>query len=278
MIKNLLIFLTLTFAISLFSCKTNTKSADVELARVYDHYLYLVDLEQAIPQNIHGKDSLLFVQEYINNWIVNELVIVQAENNLAEEKKDFEEELKEYRNSLLVYNYERMLVNQKLDTLVSDVEIKEFYDKRKSEFPLANSHLRFIYGEISNDSKKLKKVRKFFYGNKEGVYDSLINCFDLCSEQSQSDSMLWIAESDAKKILPSGMRFSKKGKFTLPVNNSVFFVKIFEYRKKGAISPLELIRDQIKQVVLNKRRAMIIQNMRNDIKLKAKNTNVIEVY
>ncbi len=278
MSKNLLIFISFTFVILLSSCKTNTNSADVELARVYDHYLFLDDLEQAIPQNIYGKDSLLFVQEYINNWIINELVIAQAENNLAEEKKDFKKELEEYRNSLLVYNYERMLVNQKLDTLVSEIEIKEFYEKRKSEFPLPNSYIRFIYGEISNNSNNLKKIRKFFYGNKEGRYDSLINCFEVCSDKSQYDSTLWIAESDAKKILPSGMSFTKKGKFTLPVDNSVFFVEIFEYRKKGDFSPIELIRDQIKQVVLNKRRAEIIQNMRNDIKLKAKNTNVIEVY
>ena len=278
MSKIILIFFSLGFAFVTYSCKTNSDPAGVELARVYDNYLYLDNLEQAMPQNINGKDSLLFVQNFINNWITSELVIAQAEKNLPEEKKNFKKELKEYRNSLLVYNYERMLVNQKLDTVISSAVVKEFYEKRKAEFTLSNSYLRFIYGELNNDSKNLKKIRTFFYGNSENRYDSLLHCFDLCVENAQYDTNLWVLESDAIKMIPLNLGYSKKSKFTIPEDNSVFFVEIFEYRKKGDIAPLELIEDQIKQIILNKRKAKTIQNMRQDIKLKAQNTNVIEVY
>src|SRR5437763_1427677 len=121
------ILITLSFLI-LLSCaggedKKNL-SGENPIARVYEKKLYLSELAPNIPRQLNKKDSLLFLDTYREQWILNELLLHQAESNLSEDQKDIEKEISEYRKNLLVYRYETELVKQKLDTAVSQQEIE----------------------------------------------------------------------------------------------------------------------------------------------------------
>jgi hypothetical protein len=66
-------------------------SEDAIAARVGDKYLYWTELGDIIPNNASPEDSIMLCETYVNNWIREQVVLKQAEENLAEEKKDFEE-------------------------------------------------------------------------------------------------------------------------------------------------------------------------------------------
>ncbi len=265
------------------SCQVRSSGGGRELAKVYDRYLYASEAQDAIPPGVIGKDSALFVQNYIDNWIQNQLVIHQAEQNLPADQKDFSKELEEYRNSLLVYNYERVLVNQKLDTVVSDDELVSFYEKRKNDFPATTDYLRLIFGEIPLKEKKLKKISTFFYGNKEARLDSLMEYFDKVAIQSMTDTSRWIAAPEVEKLIPPAKNFLHQpehgnAKFTFPDKESIFLVEILDFCKAGDPTPITLIKKQLKQIILNKRKTKIIQDMRHDVKQKAMQKKVVETY
>jgi hypothetical protein len=274
-----------TFAITamISSCQLSNQSGGRELARVYDTYLYISDIRDAYPQDISENDSLLFVQNFINNWIENQLVIAKAEKNLPDNKKDFSKELDEYRNSLLIYNYESVLVNQKLDTIVQQEEINSFYQERKNEFPLLYPYVRLIFGEVDQKNKYLHKIRTLFYGNEIARIDSLLYYFNTTSNQSQLDTSQWIMVQELSGIIPeSKILYSafKKGKnrFTITEDNSIFFIEVLDFKKEGEASPLPLIKNQLKKIILNKRKSKIIKDMRNSVKENAKKENIIEIY
>ena len=281
--KIIFIFYAVAITALINSCQLTTQQEGRELARVYDKYLYISDLEDAYPQDIREKDSMLFVQNFINNWIENQLVIAKADKNLPNEKKDFSKEMEEYRNSLLIYNYERVLVNQKLDTLIQEEEIITYYQERKNEFPLLYSYVRLIFGEVEQKSKNLKKIRTFFYGNKEARMDSLIFYLETSTNQSQLDTTQWIMFQELTNIIPRSKSLKnafKKGKnkFTIPEDKSIYFIELLDFRQEGEPSPLPLIRNQLKKIILNKRKSKIIQDMRNSIKESANKENIIEIY
>ncbi len=277
------VFFTGLMAIAMHSCQVDASRKGRELARVYDRYLYASEAQDAIPPGVMGKDSILFVQSYIDNWIQNQLVIHQAEQNLPDGQKDFSKELEEYRNSLLIYNYERVLVNQKLDTLISNEELTSFYEKRKNDFPATTGYFRLIAGEIPLKEKKLKKIRTFFYGNKKARLDSLMEYFDKVAVQAMTDTSRWISSQELQRLIPPAnnlMFLLKKGnsKFTFPTGESIFFVEVLDFRKAGDPTPLPLVEKQLKQIILNKRKTKIIQDMRHDVKQKAMQKKVIETY
>jgi len=98
------------------------------VARVNEVYLFESDLKGIIPPGTSAKDSLMLTRSYIDSWIRKQLIVRQAMNNLSEDQLEFSKQLDNYKNSLIIYAYENTLVRQKLDTLVSDEEIENYYD------------------------------------------------------------------------------------------------------------------------------------------------------
>jgi hypothetical protein len=64
------------------------------------------------------------------------VLIYNANNNLTDEQKNFENEMEEYKSSLLIYNYEKEFIFQKLDTVVAEKEIEKYYESHPNDFQL----------------------------------------------------------------------------------------------------------------------------------------------
>ena len=98
------------------------------LARAYRTYLYKSELVDVVPEGTSVKDSILLVKNYINKWIQQQLILRKAESNLSDQQKDFRVQLKNYRNSLITYQYETQLIQQNINNIVTDNEIEEYYE------------------------------------------------------------------------------------------------------------------------------------------------------
>src|ERR1019366_10716666 len=96
------------------------------IARANDDYLYLDNIREIVPVGTSSKDSLELINKHIDNWLRETLVIQKAEDNLTDEQKNVEAQLQDYRNSLITYIYEKELVKQKLDTVITNEEIEKY--------------------------------------------------------------------------------------------------------------------------------------------------------
>lgn len=54
-------------------------------------------------------------------------------------------------------------------------------------------------------------------------------------------------------------------KYLFQDQNNYYFLKIKQYRLKGDTQPLQFVRDQIKSIVLNKRKVAIIEELEQNI-------------
>lgn len=117
----------LMLVLTLFSCQnSNNGKDDKPVAAIYDKVLYQSDLQGIMYDGISTNDSLVRTKVFIDNWIRRQLLIHQAENNLDKSELDCVKEIEDYRNSLIIYKYESMLIAQNLDTVVSDEEIEKY--------------------------------------------------------------------------------------------------------------------------------------------------------
>lgn len=134
----------LMIALSLCSCQNSKKDKDGKaVAKVYDKVLYQSDLQGVLYDGISTNDSIVKTKAFIDNWIRRQLIIHQAEKTLDKSDIDFSKQLEEYRNDLIIHKYESMLIEQNLDTIVSDEEIAK-YKENNALVGMDNASIRNI--------------------------------------------------------------------------------------------------------------------------------------
>ena len=116
--------LGLTIVLAFISCQNNSKTSDDRVvATVYDKVLHQSDLQDILYPGISRSDSIVRTKAFIDNWIRRQLLIHQAEDNIDASELDFSEQIEDYRNSLIIYKYETIMIEKNLDTVVTDEDI-----------------------------------------------------------------------------------------------------------------------------------------------------------
>ena len=146
----------------LASCKAISDFLDrgEVVARVGDRKLMMADLQKVIPNGISREDSITLARQYINSWALDHVFLDVAESQLSAAELDVSKELEAYRRSLLKYRYEQLYVNQRLDTLVSEEQIQDFYDQHPDRFVLQRPVVKARFMSISAQSPMLKMIQK----------------------------------------------------------------------------------------------------------------------
>ncbi len=274
------------FLIPLFifstSCKNlSSDSKENPLAKVGDVYLYPSDIKDISSKT--EKDSAEVVKKNINNWIRETLLLQHAEKNLTEDKKKFNKMVEDYRKSLITYQYESELVKQKLDTIVSDEEIGKYYDENKSNFELKDNIIKVIYVKVNKKAPKIDKVKEWYKSNDVKDKDALASYCHLYAENFFLDENNWLLFDDVLKEIP--MKLYDKEQF-LQNNRSIetqdttfyYFVNIKGFKTKNSASPLSFEKENIRNMILNKRKVTLIKKMREDIYKEAVRNKLFEIY
>lgn len=273
--------LLLLFLSSCIERKTED-NGDVVVS-VYGKKLYKTDLENIVYEGISYNDSILRAKLYIDKWVQNQLLIHQAENNLSPEQLDFSKRLEEYRNTLVINKYKTELINQKLDTKITENQIHEYYNNNNDEFILNRDIVKIATVSLPKDSKK-----KWVFTKLLRDYDSLM-----------IDSLTSLAEQYALKYDFNIEKWHQLddilNKYNLKVNDNKAFIneykyisvnqddvhtiiRICDYRFAGDISPCELEMDKIKYIILSNRKKELLENLHNDLYSKAIQDNAFEIY
>ena len=267
------------------SCTSKTdKNKDREaIARVNNAYLYLDNIKDIIPFGSSAKDSLERLNKYIDNWVRETLVIQKAEDNLTEEQKNVETQLQDYRNSLITYIYEKELVKQKLDTLVADPEIEEYYNNNLNNFELKDDIIKVIYVKVNKKAPGINKLLKWYKTDNLKDKELLAEYCHQFAENFYLDDNSWLLFNDLLKEIPiqtyNKELFLQNNRF-IEVSDSTYsyFLNIKGFKIRNSISPLSFEKENIKNIILNKRKLQLITKMKEDIFNDAANNKKIEIY
>jgi hypothetical protein len=253
------------------------------VARVHDQYLYKSDLSQIIIPGTTPEDSAIVVNSYIQNWIKKQLVLYKAEANLDEEKKNVEQKLIEYRNSLITYIYESELIRQKLDTTVSDEEILKYYEENNRNFELKDNIIKVLYLKVKKDAPKIKKVKDWYKsGNPKDRIQLEEYCYQYASDFHLDDET-WLLFDELLKKVPiktyDKEAYLKNNRFIeIEDSTDLYLVNIREMKIRESLSPLSFVRDDIRVLIINKRKLDLIREMENTTYEEALRKNEFEIY
>ncbi len=269
----------------LFSCNTASEKDinSISIARADNEYLYLDDIIDIVPQGTPSKDSAELIKKYIDNWVRESLVKQKAEKNLTDEQKNVDKQLRDYRNSLITYAYEKELVKQKLDTVVSDFEIEEYYNNNKADFELKDNIIKVVYVKVDKKAPGIEKLKKWYKSDNMKDREQLASYCHQFATNFYLDDSSWLLFDDLLKEIPI-QTYNKElflqNNRCVEVSDSLndYFVNIKGFKIRNSLSPLGFEKENIKNIILNKRKLQLISKMKEDVYNDAANTKKIEIY
>ena len=282
--KRLSVFFGILSLLLFAGCDFFEKSSkEVVVAECYGKYLYESSLKGIVPEGTSTMDSIQRVSAFIDSWVRRQVLIHQAENNLDTKKLDLEKQIEEYRNSLVIYNYESQLINQKLDTIISEEEIAAYYEQNKEDFQLRNTMVRVVYVILEEDCKEKDMFQKLLSDHDTLMLQNIDIQATYYAVKSHVDVDQWIRLDELTNIIPiqifNAESFLKKNKFVcFDMNDFTYMVRFEDYRLEASLSPMDMVRDNIKSVILAQRKQALIEKMRADLYEMAKSEGAFEIY
>ncbi len=267
------------------SCNTHSsqKKADA-IARVNEDYLFKEDVAQIVPAGSKKEDSILIVHAFIDRWASQKLLTDGAERNLGkDQKQEFEELVKQYQIDLYTKAYLEEIVKQSVDTIISDQEIKKYYDQYKENFKTNEKLIRLRYINLANENPRYDLIKgKFFDYNKKDK--KFWETYSLQSKGFALNDSVWVAMNQIYIKLPfinpdNRDQYISAGK-SIQFRDSLytFMVKIRDVKDKNEISPFEYIRPTLKEVILNQRKLERIKKFKKEMLDDAVKDKNYEIY
>jgi len=273
-------------SIVIFSSCEYFKAEDSKkpIARVNDSYLYEEDIEKLISENTSAEDSTLIVNNYINRWATQQLLIDKAKLNLSEEKLDqYKKLVNDYKKDLYTKGYKDAIVTKQLDSSISELEFEKYYEQNKENFKLNEKLLKLRYIHLPLDYSNIQQVKKSIqkFDNEDKI--ELEEIAIQFKSYFFNDS-IWIKQEVVTNEIPlivieNKLELLKKSNYVqLQDSIGVYLIQIVEVLERNQLAPLEFVRPTLEQIILNKRKLELIKKLETDITKDAKNSNDFEIY
>lgn len=280
--KHYFFFVLILVSIS-FSCKWISNTNDEPIAKAFDKFLYLKDLDGVVPLNIHGNDSIAMIKSFIDQWQREQVMQHQAQENVNIDDKTIQEQLETYRKSLIRFQYEQELIAQKLDTVVSNQEIEKYYQENQQNFQLKKPILKVSYIKLPENAPKITMVKKLFTSKDMRDIDLLEKyCFKYSPTFSLLDTT-WHYTEELEKIFPISKlaedNFNNLNRiFEVSENSSLYLIILRDSKFRDSLSPLVFERENIKNLILNQRKLALLNQMEKEVFEEALKNNELEIY
>lgn len=263
-----------------FGCSNQEKAkpqANAPIARVHGQYLYQQDLENIEAAMSNPQDTVGLLERYVQGWIAKQLLIAEAEKEQGEDQKaDIERKLLNYKYALIVHRFVEKQVNAKLDKTVTEKEISAYYQEYQENFRLKYPVVKGKFLVIPKDAPNQSSLKKLMLSKQEADIATLKSyCCQFAKDYSLDDA-IWlnwqeiITKTPFKQVRDK-KRFLKKTDFTaIQDDGYTYYLKIDAYKVVGEIAPIALVRDQILDVILYKRKLELANQIKEDILQQAK--------
>lgn len=266
---------------SLWACQTENdqpnEKSDQLLAQVFHKPLFYSELEGMVPTNSSPGDSALIVNSFIEKWVRESLLMHEAERHIPKDL-NIDELVRDYRASLIRYNYEKLLVELQLDSLLTDDELMTYYEENKDQYQLEHAILRCSFVKIPLTAPDLNQLEDWWKADEEDHYTKIVDyCSKYASVYNLNDS-IWYKMDDIAMQLPKGTLPTSKKELSLTDDDHTYLIRILETMPKKTIAPLAYVKNQISKVILHKRKIKLLEEKKEEIYDRETRRNNVKIY
>jgi CRISPR/Cas system-associated exonuclease Cas4 (RecB family) len=250
---------------------TKDNESRTMVARVNNTYLFKDDLEGIVATGTLKEDSVIRVEAYINNWIRKQLLIQEAARKIDINEAAVERKILDYRFSLIAYEYQSYYVKQNLDTTVSAEAIETYYKENLDNFILKQNIVQATFLKVPKTAPRTNKVKDLILSAKgKGQNELKSYCLSFSATCHLADSTWMVFDELVKNTpmveIPNKIQFLKAYPYYETSDDSyLYFLKVNKYRISDNISPLEFVKDDIRNIILNRRKVDLAKKLEEDV-------------
>jgi hypothetical protein len=267
------------------ACKRSESNTDRQpVAEVGNKILYYDEIPRLTEASISKTDSTALIQGYINKWAKRQLLLQKAESNLTTSvKDDIAKQLGETRTNLFIYHYQRQMMLEKMDTVVADTELENYYSANQNSFLLTSNIVKALFIKLPLSAKDLQRIKQLARSNDQKDLQQLEAICYKFAEKFEDFGEAWVPLNRITIELPEDVvnedNFLKKNTyFESSDSHSAYLVSIRDYRQRSTVAPFEYVKEDIKRIIWNTRRFEFIQSMENGIYNEALKANNFKIY
>jgi len=278
-----LICLLMLIPLLLKTCVNSEADNDrVLLAKVGDEAVYLDEALQSMPQGLSGKDSTQFVGQFLKSRVKDLLLYEKAVKNIPQ-TQEMADLVENYRRSLIIYEYQQQVLNEKMQTEISEPELLDFYKSNNRRFAADHNLVKGIFLKISKNAPDLVNLKKIY---KNSSAESIEKVEKYCVQNAGQVEFFydkWISFDDIMDKIPFSI--SNKSDFlrthnTLDVveNDYCYLLYINEYVLSGNTAPFDYVHDNVRNVLINSKKSLFINQFEQNLFKEAEQKKKIKYY
>ena len=265
-------------------CDNLQTVTDRPVARVENAFLYASELREAIGSYSSPQDSTIKAQAYISNWARKKLLYELSTINTSPEKRaQLDALIDQYRVDLYAQTYKENLITRRLDTLVPETQLWEFYTQNQAVFTLKEPLCQYRLIKVPLENVELNQLRRSLRR-----FDSIdrVNLDSLSFQFAdfQLNDSLWQPQDKLREQLNFDeakrlTRYLKKSQF-FEIRDSleVYLLFVKDLLDQGDTAPYSYVSNTLKNIILNQRKLAFLRQFDNEIIQDAIQTKKVEFY
>ncbi len=273
--------LIIGFVLFLSSC-SKKGSNDRLLAEVGGEELYLSDI--FIPSGLSSDDSSALVNLMIDNWVRQQLMYMDAEENLDADEKDLLEKKAENSRKLIYASaMEEKLLDDSLKLRVSNDDLMKYYTENPDEFLLSEHIVQVQYLKLSIKNPETAQMKQLLNSNKDSDQRILREKAKKTALNYFLEENVWLYFNDILKEIP--IKTDQQEDFLRNTNyyeaktdSVVYLVRFRGYMLASSTAPFALVKERIGSILDAKKKHQVLEEYRNKLYENALKENRIKLY
>lgn len=252
------------------------------LVSVDRDFLYKEDVARFYAANLPVSDSLLFIGEYVRNWLKDALLFRVARHNIPE-GKDVARLVNDYRKSLILNIYQDKLIEQQLRREITETEVASFYEQNKELFVLDEPMLQGLFLKVAKSAPQMSSVRKWIKGASEQDVENLekYSLTNAIVYEYFTDNWRTLEAMAAKMPITSDdllLRLKRDNVFEFSDSVAVYFLNATSLLYKGEQQPLDMATGKIQNLLVNSLKVNFMNEVKRDLFNQALESGDIKFY
>ena len=261
----------------------NSSSKRSIVARAGDKALYLDQLPGLPGSSLSEEDSISIVRNYIDRWIKRELLLSKAEANLSPEyQAEIDLKLEETRANLMIYQYEQQMMLQKMDTTISMDKIVSYYEEHNETLNLSSDIVKALFIKVPAEAPNSGRLSAWLKrGSQADMQEVEAYCYQFAVKYDDFGEE-WIDLNFLMRELPENISRTsllRNGNIIeSPDGHFKYIVLTREHRLKGTRAPLEYVKDDIRNIIINNRKIEFLQELEKGVFNEALRENRFKIF
>ena len=262
-------------------CNNSSEDFSNELvARAGEKFLY----KNQLPVFKSEDDSLKRFLNFVESWAKQQIFYDLSLTNLSHSKKNELDGLVEkFKSDLYINAYKDLIINSRIDSIVSNQEIESFYNQNINAYRLNENLLKYRYVKLPKDNINKNQIRRFI--SRMNTNDRLfLDSLNFQFADLKLNDSLWFTE---REVISSVEFLNQKNKndyqrvnrlYEINQNDYISYFIVIDYLKSGNIPPLSYLYERIRLNIINQRKINLIQQINKEILNDALKSNKYETF